>query len=119
MYFHDIKSSELSWTNKSTLATYSATPGFLRYFCRNCGSFLAWGADPDQGDLEFTVGTVDEKWLITERDESGKPKGGFGLDLADPNSTWFWSLNEIKGVTDDRPGVKFSKGTPDGPMNCE
>lgn len=82
------------------LATYSATTVFIRYFCRNCGSLLVWGTDPDQGDMGFTSRTVGEKWLITQRDEDGKPKGGFGVDLANPTSTWFWALNKVKDTHD-------------------
>lgn len=75
-----------------------------------------WGSEDEGEKLEFTVGTVDEKWLITERDSDGKPLGGHGIDLADPKGTWFWSLNEIKGVTDAHPGRKLRKGTGEGEM---
>jgi hypothetical protein len=65
----------------------------------------------EEGPTEFTVGTVDEEFLITERDEKGYPMGGFGKVLANQNGNWYWSFNEIKGVNDVHEGVKYKMGS--------
>jgi hypothetical protein len=81
------------------LGDYSHTPGIHRFFCRECGGTLAWQDEKDGGALEFTVGTVDEKWLMGED----------GITLADPNGKQFWSMRMIKGVTDTLPGPRIQK----------
>ncbi|KAF8917598.1 Mss4-like protein [Mucidula mucida] len=40
-YFITAASSNVSWIG-STPKSYSATPGFVRTFCEQCGSRLAW-----------------------------------------------------------------------------
>lgn len=93
------------------MGDYSHTPGIHRFFCRKCGGTLAWQDERDGGAIEFTVGTVDEKWLIGEgaKEGDGKTTEGFGVTLADPNGTQFWSVKMIRGVTDTLPGPKYEK----------
>jgi hypothetical protein len=111
VHWHSVTGPELTWTSKSTLGDYSHTPGVHRFFCRRCGGTLAWQGEREGGAIEFTVGTVDEKWLIGENAEEGdgKTTEEYGTALADPAGTQFWSEKMIKGVTDTLPGPKHEK----------
>lgn len=111
VHWHSVTGPELKWTSKSTLGEYSHTPGIHRFFCRECGGTLAWQDERDGGAIEFTVGTVDEKWLIGEdaNENDGKTAEGYGIALANPNGTQYWSVKMIKGVTDTLPGPKREK----------
>jgi hypothetical protein len=91
------------------LGDYSHSPGIHRFFCQKCGGTLAWQDEKDGGLIEFTVGTVDEKWLIGDEATKGEGKAieGYGYALADPNGMQYWSEKIIKGVTDNLPGPKY------------
>ncbi|KAI1261521.1 glutathione-dependent formaldehyde-activating GFA [Xylariaceae sp. FL1019] len=100
-------------TSLETLKNYSATPGFNRGICTNCGSFLYW-QDTTTENIELAVGCVDPKFLF---DEDGKGEA-FGFALANMAGTHFWCRNQIPGVTDtmigSNRGVKWAKSTDEG-----
>ena len=39
--------------------TFEATPGTLRGFCKECGSWLIW-YDTKEEDIEISLGTIDD-----------------------------------------------------------
>ena len=109
IHWHTVTGPELKWTSTSTLGNYSHTAGVHRFICTKCGGTLAWQDEKDGGDIEFTVGTVDEKYLIGDRTGDGNGKAlaeGYGSILADPSGRQCWSSKMIKGVTDNLPGPK-------------
>ena len=66
----------------------------------------------DRGDytgIELAVGTIDEEFLVGERDGEDKPLGAFGLALVNPEGEHYYLRNEIKGVTDASQGTWFWK----------
>jgi len=116
--FHTVTASEITWTSQSTYAEYNSSPGAYRSFCSKCGSPLAWTDHSVNTDIELAVGTIDEEFLVGERDSEDRPKGAFGLALANPESDHFYIRNEIPGVTDEiaAAGTKFWKGSKEGTM---
>lgn len=56
--------------------------------------------------------------MVGQRDSEDKPKGAFGLALANPEADHFYIRNEIVGVTDGiaSAGTKFWKGSKEGAM---
>ena len=80
---------------------------------------IGWRDTKDDSIIEFPVGTVDEEYLLGVRDTAeGKPHGGYGIALANPAGDQFHVRNQIPGVTDriTVSGVRFWKGSADGPM---
>ncbi len=69
-------------------------------------------------DIELAIGTIDEEFLVGERDADDKPKGAFGIALANPEADHFYIRNAIPGVTDSvaMSGTRFWKGSKDGAM---
>ncbi len=88
-----------------------------RAFCKNCGSFLSWTDRVVPHEIELTVGSIDEEFLVGERDSEDRPLGAFGAALANPEGVHFYVRNEIKGVTDGftARGMKHWKGS-EGPV---
>lgn len=115
---HTVSASEITWLSKETYAEYNSSPGCYRSFCKNCGSPLGWTDHGASLDFEFSLGTVDEEFLIGKRDADGKPTGGFALALANPEAEHFYISNEIPGVTDEvsAKGTRFWEGSSEGPM---
>ena len=70
-------------------------------------------------DIEVAIGTIDEQFLLGERDDKDKPLGAYGLALANPDCDHFYIRNEIPGVTDKVAslGTKFWEGSTRGPMS--
>ena len=68
--------------------------------------------------MEIAVGTIDEEFLVGERDEEDKPKGAYGMVLANPAGDHFYIRNEVLGITDRvaSTGTKFWEGSKEGPM---
>jgi hypothetical protein len=68
--------------------------------------------------MEIAVGTIDEEFLVGERDPEDKPKGAYGMALANPAGDHFHVRNEIQGITDGfaPTGTKFWEGSKEGPM---
>jgi hypothetical protein len=113
-----VAASEITWTSQATYAEYNSSPGCYRAFCQKCGSPLAWTNHGVNTDIELAVGTVDEQFLLGERDVEGKPLGAHGIALANPEADHFYIRNEIAGVTDKvaSSGTRFWKGSKEGPM---
>ncbi|KAI0885951.1 glutathione-dependent formaldehyde-activating GFA [Annulohypoxylon maeteangense] len=92
-------------TPTTTLKKFSATPGFQRAFCANCGGFLYW-RDESLDEVAVAVGTVDPEYLS---------KYGFALASASDN---LWCENEIKGVTDvmigKERGIRWARSSEEG-----
>ncbi|PMD48999.1 hypothetical protein L207DRAFT_627631 [Hyaloscypha variabilis F] len=115
---HTVTASEITWNSQSTYAEYNSSPGCYRSFCNKCGSPLAWTNHAVNTDIELAVGTIDEQFLLGERDAEDKPLGAHGIALADPDADHFYVRNEIAGVTDKltSSGTRFWKGSKKGPM---
>jgi len=115
---HTITASEIYWTSQSTYAEYNSSPGCYRSFCKKCGSSLAWTNHGVNTDIELAVGTIDEQFLLGDRDDKDKPLGAYGITLANPDGDHFHVRNEIPGVTDGivSSGTRFWKGSKEGPM---
>jgi hypothetical protein len=79
---------------------------------------LAWTDHRVNTDIEIAVGTIDEKFLLGERDANDKPLGAHGIALANPDADHFHIRNEIPGVTDkiSISGTRFWEGSKEGPM---
>ncbi|KAK0643355.1 Mss4-like protein, partial [Cercophora newfieldiana] len=96
----------------STLKDFEASPAAQRGFCTNCGSLIYW--KPKGGDyVAFTLGTVDPLYLWGEGadvDGVGVPREGWGGVLAGGEGDHWWTMNEIKGVTDNIPVAGCGKG---------
>jgi len=116
--FHTVTGSEITWTSQSTYAEYNSSPGCYRSFCNKCGSPLAWTDHGVNTDIELAVGTIDEQFLLGERDDKDRPLGAHGIALANPGADHFHIRNEIAGVTDKiaSSGTRFWKGSKEGPM---
>jgi hypothetical protein len=54
---------------------------------------------------------------VRDTEEAG-PRGGYGIELANPAGDHFFVRNQIPGVTDkvSFSGTKFWKDSKDGPM---
>ncbi|KAF2179378.1 hypothetical protein K469DRAFT_674200 [Zopfia rhizophila CBS 207.26] len=95
------------FTKFLTYTEYESSRNRFRGFCTKCGSSLIWRSDDQKETLDLFLGTVDEKWLVQEKD--------VGKDLATPNQFQFWCENAIEGVTDVvRGGRKFLKEEDEG-----
>lgn len=79
---------------------------------------MAWTNHAVNTDIELAVGTIDEEFLIGKRDDEDKPKGAFGLVLANPEADHFYVRNTIPGITEGvvAVGTKFWKGSEEGAM---
>ena len=57
----EAKSENFRWTTgESLLASYKASNGTVRRFCKECGSSMTFAPSNDNGKLiEFTLGTLD------------------------------------------------------------
>jgi hypothetical protein len=63
---------------------------------------LIWRDEDNPETLDLFLGTVDEKWLVHEK-EAGKA-------LATPNQFQFWCENAVEGVSDIlEGGTRFAK----------
>jgi hypothetical protein len=115
---HTVTASEITWNSQSTYAEYNSSPGCYRSFCKKCGSPLAWTNHAVNTDIELAVGTIDEQFLLGERDAEDKPLGAHGIALANPDADHFYVRNEVAGVTDKltSSGTRFWKGSKEGPM---
>ncbi len=115
-----MKTSDLTWLSKSTYAEYNSSPSCYRAFCKNCGSFLSWTDRSVPEDVELLVGSLDEEFLVGERDSEDKPLGAFGVALANPEGDHFYVRNEIAGVTDGLTvrGRKYLKGSEGGGLQA-
>jgi surfactin synthase thioesterase subunit len=69
-------------------------------------------------EIELALGTIDEKFLLGERDAEDKPLGAHGIALANLEGDHFYIRNEIPGVTDKvaASGTRFWEGSKKGPM---
>ncbi|KAG4443442.1 hypothetical protein IFR05_001121 [Cadophora sp. M221] len=116
--FHTVKASEIEWTSQATYAEYNSSPGCYRSFCKKCGSPLAWSDRKVNTDIELAVGTVDEEFLLGERDSDDRALGAHGAALANPEADHFHIRNQIPGVTDgiSAAGIRFWRGSKEGPM---
>ncbi|KAF9020336.1 hypothetical protein BDZ89DRAFT_1020268 [Hymenopellis radicata] len=65
-YFITVASSNVSWIG-STPRSYSATPGFVRTFCKQCGSWLTWANMNEPESVFILTGSIDEKVLLGPR----------------------------------------------------
>jgi hypothetical protein len=110
--------SEISWLSQSTYAEYNSSPGCYRAFCNRCGSSLAWTNHGVNTNIELAVGTIDEKFLLGDRDDADKPLGAYGIALANLEGDHFHVRNVIPGVTDRvaSSGTRFWEGSKEGPM---
>jgi len=115
---HTVTASEITWNSQSTYAEYNSSPGCYRSFCKKCGSPLAWTNHAVNTDIELAVGTIDEQFLLGERDAEDRPLGAHGIALANPDADHFYVRNEISGVTDKltSSGTRFWQGSKEGPM---
>lgn len=68
--------------------------------------------------MEIAVGTIDEEFLVGERDGEDKPRGAYGMALVNPGGDHFYIRNEIQGITDGvaSTGTKFWEGSKEGSM---
>lgn len=57
---------------------------------------MIWRSDDNPETFDLFLGTVDEKWLVHEKE--------VGKALATPNQFQFWCENVIVGVTDTVKG---------------
>jgi len=116
--FHTVKASEIEWTSQATYAEYNSSPGCYRSFCENCGSPLAWSDRKVDTDIELAVGTIDEEFLLGDRDADDQALGAHGIALANPAADHFHIRNQIPGVTDQisATGTRYWKGSKEGPM---
>lgn len=96
------------WTSAPPPAykEYKSSPGVKRGFCSQCGATISWINEEHtiKGLVEITVGTLDEKWLLGEKEDgqlgqSIKRKAGYGVVLAKPMRQGS-EENVIEGVTD-------------------
>ncbi|KAI9849307.1 MAG: hypothetical protein M1837_004767 [Sclerophora amabilis] len=104
-----VKESQIDWSgatassaSQTPFTEYNSSPGCFRGFCSTCGSTLFWRSDDEKPSIEVCTGTVDEKWLLGEREsESSMARiGGMGKELATPSHGMNWYQNVIEGVTD-------------------
>ncbi len=75
----------------------------------------------DNDYICFTIGTVDPLFLFGEGADGVKtgggandqpvPENGYGQALASGEGNHWFTVNEIKGVTDDIPVAGYGKGT--------
>ncbi|KAF9020341.1 glutathione-dependent formaldehyde-activating enzyme [Hymenopellis radicata] len=86
-YFIGATTSNVTWTGNAP-TEYIATPGYVRAFCNQCGSWLSW-TDEKPGHVGILTGTLDEEFL---RGEKGK-------ELATTTDQVFCT-GFIEGVTD-------------------
>ncbi|KAF7364057.1 Mss4-like protein [Mycena sanguinolenta] len=109
--FHTINLSELIWLSKTTYAEYNSSPPsrFFRVFCNTCGSTIGWLDRGEYREMEIAVGTIDEDFLVGERDAEDRPVGGFGEALVNVQGEHYYLRNEVKGVTDVSQGTWFWK----------
>ncbi|KAH9216836.1 Mss4-like protein [Leptodontidium sp. 2 PMI_412] len=116
--FHTVKASEIEWTSQATYAEYNSSPGCYRSFCKKCGSPLAWSDRKVNTDIELAVGTMDEEFLLGDRDADDQALGAHGVALANPEADHFHIRNQIPGVTDgiSAAGTRFWRGSKEGPM---
>jgi len=96
----NVRTSQHTWTSKSTFTEYNSREKVYRGFCNRCGGTLSWRHTDYEDLIEITPGSIDEKWLIGERGEDGKFKGGYGELLGKPTAGIYWCENDIRGVTD-------------------
>jgi hypothetical protein len=104
--------------SQSTYAEYNSSPGCYRSFCKRCGSALAWFDHQVNTDIELAVGSIDEQFLLGDRDDKDKPLGAYGIALANANGDHFHVRNEIPGVTEGvaSSGTRFWEGSKGGPL---
>ncbi|KAJ7268091.1 Mss4-like protein, partial [Mycena haematopus] len=102
---HTIKLFELDWLSKTTYAEYNSSDATFRAFCKECGSTIGWGDRTEDLEIRIAVGTVDEEFLVGQRDAEDKPVGGFGEALVNVEGEHYFGRNAIKGVTDESKGV--------------
>ncbi|KAF2272363.1 uncharacterized protein EI97DRAFT_212252 [Westerdykella ornata] len=86
----------------TTYTEYASSENGLRGFCSRCGSSLLFrNRRQDAGDqkeresqetMDLFVGTLDEKWLVDDRE--------MAKALATPNELQFWCKHAVQGVTD-------------------
>ena len=69
-----------------------------------------WRSDDEHGQVEITLGSVDEDFLLEKSD------GELGRLLCEPADGNFWCKNAVKGVTDVMPGKKYEEGSTSKPM---
>lgn len=64
------------------------------------------------------MGTIDEEFLVGDRDADDRPLGAHGFALANPEAAHFHVRNEIAGVTEgiSSAGTRFWRGSKEGPM---
>jgi len=66
----------------------------------------------------MAVGGFDEDYLVGERDEDDRPKGAFGVHLANAEGDHFHVRNEVGSITEwvSSKGTRFWKGSKEGPL---
>jgi hypothetical protein len=84
-----------------------------------------WRTEERPEEIDLFLGTVDERWLVGERVDSGRStgdtagptrKGGVGKALGTPMDGQYYYENVIPGVTDGlRGGKKYLTHPSEGP----
>ncbi|KAJ7354399.1 Mss4-like protein [Mycena albidolilacea] len=112
-HFHTVKNTEITWLSKSTYAEYNSSADFFRAFCNKCGCSIAWINFGVGTEIELAAGSIDEEFLVGNRDADDKPLGAYGIPLANLEGEHLYVRNEIVGVTDAHTvhGTRFWKGT--------
>jgi len=130
--FITVHPSQIKWNRPhsnpvSKFKEYNSTPGCYRGFCTECGGMLSWRSDATPEELEITIGTIDEKWLIGDRTKLSSDSFGISgawkalledeertgvrqlaMDLCTPAAGQCWMRNAIAGITDGQDsGKKF------------
>lgn len=103
-YWLNLWTSQHTWTSKSTPTEYKSSEKVSRGFCNKCGGTLSARHTNHEDPIEITPSTIDEKWLVGERENKGniiEGKGGYEVQLGKPSSGIFWCENDIPGVTDE------------------
>ncbi|KAF8917601.1 Mss4-like protein [Mucidula mucida] len=87
-YFLGAMTSNVTWTGNAP-TKFSATPGYVRTFCNQCGSWLSWLDTKEPERLGILTGTLDEEYL----------RGEMGKEIATTTEQVF-CIGFIEGVTD-------------------
>ncbi|KAF2469337.1 uncharacterized protein BDR25DRAFT_288853 [Lindgomyces ingoldianus] len=90
-----------------TYTEFQSSSNRFRGFCSKCGSSLIWRSQDNPKTLDLFLGTVDQKWLVEEKE--------VGKALATPNQYQIWCENAVKDVTDlVKTGRRFLREDDEG-----
>ena len=76
-------------TSSPTYEEYESSPKRFRGFCKKCGSSLIWRSDEDGSTWDVFIGTLDEKWLVSEK-EGAEGDAEVVEMIARPSGTQYW-----------------------------